>query len=220
MNIRNLYIALAALLSACGSETAENKAITSTSSTAPTDTTTLETTPAKDTTDSLYMIVPGESIGQVEIGSTAEQVSNILSKADSGDAAMGKAVSFWLSNSPDTPKHMVAVYSSRSMGTGNINLRTRQVLVTSPRFTTPDGISTGSTMGEIRQQYNHLKPVGYYPDKQQKRVYIYDDAAQGITFEITETDSTCAAIAVHEKGESMANGYLPIHLNVTWLNQQ
>lgn len=220
MKIRALYFILATILFACGSKTEENSAVTNTPSAAPIDTTATETTSAQDTPDSLYLIIPGESIGQVQIGATAERVNSILNKPDSGDAAMGKALFFWLSKSANTPNHMVAVYFARNMGVGNENLLTRQVLVTSPRFTTSDGISTGSTMAEIRQQYTPLKPLGYYPGKQQERVYIYDAAEQGIAFEITEADSTCTAIAVHKKGESISSTYLPIHQNVTWLNQQ
>lgn len=168
----------------------------------------------KATPDSTFLIIPGLRIGQVSLGQTAEQVSNKLGKPDSGDAAMGKALSYWFGK--NRKSHVVAVYFSRSYTDGpEDNLLVQQVRVNSPTFKTPENISAGSSIATIRRHYT-IAPIAYYQAGQQ-RIYIFDDASKGIAFETAVPDSSCIAVTVHKAGEDVTNSYLPMHPDMTRL---
>ena len=220
---RILYFILALCLYACQSRDDSNKTeagspplATETTS----DTTTVAESAQPAAPDSAYLIVPGQRIGKVELGMSAETLNNILGKADSGDAAMGKALSFWVSKPGNGPREYLAVYTVNNFdGSGNPP-QVQQVQVTSPQFTTANGISTGEVLSKIRKQFNSLKPMAYYTNEQNQQVYIYDDQPQGIAFEITVADRVCTAITIHSKGENVTGTYLPIHPDLTRLEQQ
>ncbi|AKD02456.1 hypothetical protein PKOR_04140 [Pontibacter korlensis] len=175
--------------------------------------------PKPNTPDSAYLIVPGKSIGHIRLGMSAETVTKRLGKPDSGDAAMGKALSFWIAKQPQEPRHYVAVYTVTDFDGRSEKPKVQQVQVTSPRFRTRNGIGTGMLLSEIRKQFNNLQPLAHYLNKQKQEVYIYDDQEQGIAFEVTVLDSLCTAITIHRKGENMTDVYLPLYPDITWLNQ-
>ncbi len=160
--------------------------------------------------DSSYLIVPGERIGQIRLGETAELVNSKLGQPDSGDAAMGKALNFWINPDEKKVRQYVAVYFVRHLEKGQEALRTEQVQVTSPAFKTSGSIGTGSNIADIRQKYK-LTPLAYYTNTKQQQVYIYDDVARGIAFEVTLPDSTCTAVTIHRKDENVVDTYLPLH---------
>lgn len=176
------------------------------------------TEPAKPATpDSAYLIVPGQSIGQVKLQMPAAAVTNILGKSDSGDAAMGKALSFWVSKPGNGRREYVAVYTVNNFDGSGTPPQVQQVQVTSPQFKTAQGISTGQALPQIRGQFTTLKPLAYYLNEKNQQVYIYDDQAQGIAFEITVADSLCTAITIHQKGTDVTDTYLPVHPDLTRL---
>ncbi|WP_163916956.1 hypothetical protein [Pontibacter burrus] len=215
-----LYILLIVLLQSCSdkdSKRPENQlpeqAATNTSTP---DTTSLPPQPIveKATPDSTFLIIPGLRIGQVRLNQTAEQVSNKLGKPDSGDAAMGKALSYWFSKSKRS--HVVAVYFSHSYTDGPEDyLLVRQVRVNSPAFRTPENIGAGNNIATIRRHYT-IAPIAYYQVGRQ-RIYIFDDDAKGIAFEMAVPDSSCIAVTVHKAGEDVTNSYLPMHPDMTRL---
>ncbi|OKL41216.1 hypothetical protein A3841_15480 [Pontibacter flavimaris] len=156
-------------------------------------------------------------MGHIKLGMAANAVHAILGKQDSGDAAMGKALSFWLSKQEGEPQHYVAVYTVADFGGTDETPRVRQVQVTSPQFQTTDSIGTGKPLPEIRQKYGNLKPLAYFQNEQQQQVYIFDARQQGIAFEVTLPDSLCSAITIHPKGENVTKTYLPLHPDMTRL---
>ncbi len=175
-------------------------------------------TAVKPKPDSTYLIVPGKSIGQISLDETAEKVHSKLGQPDSGDAAMGKALSFWINPDERKVRQYVAVYFVRNTKGTSEAMLAEQIQVSSPAFKTKGGLSTGSKLSNIRKEFK-LQPKGYYTNERQKQVYVYDDPEQGITFEVTTPDSTCTAIAIHKKGETISKTYLPIHPETVWLEE-
>lgn len=181
------------------------------------DTATAALPPEPQAPDSAHLIVPGERIGPLTLNMPHTAISDAMGEPDSGNAAMGKSLQFWLNQGQ--PQDYLAVYIVNNFdGTGS-PAKVKQIQVTSPNYKTSNGISTGSTMPAIREQFGSLNPIAYYTNKQNKKVYIFDDQAEGITFEVTPPDSTCVAITVHEKGKDITATYLPIHPDTTRLRQ-
>ncbi|WP_276499818.1 hypothetical protein [Pontibacter litorisediminis] len=168
--------------------------------------------PATATPDSTYLILPGESIGKVKLGMPGSELTSILGKPDSTDAAMGKALLYWLNG-----QHYLVIYTVADFGGQDERPKVQQVQVNSPQFQTPDGIGTGKALPEIRQKYGRLKPLAHYQDEQQQQVYIFDAQQQGIAFEVTLPDSLCTAITIHPKGQNVTDTYLPLHPDMTRL---
>lgn len=191
--------------------------------------TAIDTAPGKDTTsmapnpttpetpDSAYLIIPGESIGHVSLGMSSMALHDMMGKPDSGDAAMGKSLQFWVSKESDRHRNYLAVYTVNNLDGSGSPPEVKQVQVTSPKFQTESGIGTGKTMDQVREQFHNLQPLAYYTNEQKQQVYIFDDQAQGIAFEITIPDSLCKAITVHQKGKDVTETYLPIHPDMTRL---
>lgn len=203
-----LILALAAFLASCQSQ--ENSRQTE-PDTVPADTTAAQP-PKPPAPDSTYLIVPGGSIGKVKVGMYGEALARILGEPDSSDAAMGKALYFW---EGEQPAHYVSVFTVTDFGGQVEKPVVQQVQITSPRFLTKDSIGTGMPLSEIRQKYGPLRPLAYFQNAQRQQVYIFDNQAQGIAFEVTLPDSLCSAITVHPKGEDMADIYLPLHPDMT-----
>ncbi len=68
-----------------------------------------------------WKIQPGEYIGNTKLGEKVEEMSKALSNADGGDAAMGKAWSFWYSRKKDNSidsSRFLAVYSIKKKRMG------------------------------------------------------------------------------------------------------
>ncbi len=164
------------------------------------------------------MIVPGQRIGQISLGETAEMVNSKLGQPDSGDAAMGKALTFWINPDEKKVRQYVAVYFVRSTDGAAEAMRAQQIQVSSPAFKTQHGLGTGSKLSNIRGKYK-LQPMAYYTNEKQKQVYIYDDEDQGIAFEVTTPDSLCTAITIHKAGESITDTYLPLHPDMIRLKE-
>ena len=202
-------LVLVAFLAACQGQ--ENSRQTEPEQRA-TDTLAIATPPKPSTPDTAYLILPGERIGKVKVGMYGEDLTSMLGKPDSSDAAMGKALLFWTG---EQPGHYVAVFTVTDFGGQVEKPVVQQVQITSPRFLTTDSIGTGKSLAEIRQKYSPLRPLGYYQNEQRQQVYIFDNQAQGIAFEVTLPDSLCSAITVHPKGEEMADISLPLHPDMT-----
>lgn len=169
--------------------------------------------------DSAYLIVPGGSIGHIYLEMPATELQGIMGKADSGDAAMGKSLQFWLSKDTLRPRQYVAIYTVNDFdGSGNPP-EVRQVQVTSLEFRTEGGLGPGSSLAAIREQFRQLEPLAYYTNEAGQQVYIYDAQAQGIAFEVTVPDSISTAVTIHAKGADVTDTYLPIHPDMTRLRR-
>jgi len=85
--------------------------------------------------------------------------------------------------------------------------RVYQVSVTSKRFRTPEGLTTESSLDEVRRSYRNLK-VRHFAARGD--IDYYDSVQQGITFEFTErTDDRNVssyqmyALLIHKRGGSV-----------------
>jgi hypothetical protein len=222
--MRHLFIAIVLLTSLSCSDGSRRTAETEQPQEAPSnipsaDTTQPDSKPLVDepAPDTAFRIVPGQRVGQISLGETAEKITSTLGQPDSGDAAMGKALSFWYGKQ-NRKQHFVAVFFIRGSHNGQENMFARQIRVNSPSFKTIERIGIGNNISTIRQHHS-LQPIAYYLNPQQQRTYIFDDTAAGIAFEITTPDSTCTAITIHQKGENVTNSYLPVYPELIRFNK-
>ena len=212
-----LFLMLVVMVFACQSrEDSEQEA---NSSTTPATDTAAAAMPAPATPDSAYLIVPGESIGRIRLGMPASELHALMGKADSGDAAMGKSLQFWISKDGRQPRQYVAAYTVNKFDEAGSPPMVQQVQVTSPQFRTGSGLGPGNTLAEIRKEFRQVEPFAYYTNQKQQQVYLFDEQARGIAFEVTMPDSICTAVTVHGKGTDVTGTYLPVHLDMTRLKQ-
>src|SRR5581483_6499990 len=85
----------------------------------------------------------------------------------------------------------------------------KQISVTSANFTTPEGLSTSSSLADVEKYYQSLKKNSYFVHGSGGGlVNYYDDIDKGIAFEFSAADSPqpefkAYAIIVHRAGESV-----------------
>lgn len=132
-------------------------------------------------------IQAGRSIGRIHVNQNAEEVIRLLGKPKSGDAAMGKAVSFW---------EEYAVYTVRDTGAHPI-ARVKEIRVATPGFKSSKGIGVGSGLANIQKAYKVSKSESYQSSG--KSFDVYSDPS-GIAFEIDAT-GTCVAVIVFPSGK-------------------
>ncbi|MBO9633784.1 MAG: hypothetical protein J7578_11765 [Chitinophagaceae bacterium] len=157
------------------------------------------------TPSSGQLIKPGYSIGHLVIGSSTDSAIAILGSPDSSDAAMGSALMAWYSK--DANQYRTAIFAGRNMGNDEVS-RIKRIMVSSPWFTTADGIATGSSLEAIEKKYS-LKPVDDATAKS-KGLMVFDDTEKGIAFDIDTASKICKAISVHKPGEG-ASSYINMH---------
>jgi hypothetical protein len=153
---------------------------------------------AGEPSDSL--IVPGERIGQTHLGHDGAETLQRLPKPSGVDRGMSKARLAWKSN-PGGPFNTLLIYTVNN-GAMDVEpadgVTIKLIRVTAKYFRTANGISTGSTLEQIRKAFPNAAPLADVPT-------IYDDLKQGIAFEFPKeptADSVCIAIMVHPPGES------------------
>ncbi len=163
---------------------------TDTSSTSPNDT-------KKD-----WLLVPGISAGQTKIDENAEEVYKRLGTPDGGDAAMQKAIAVWYSNH-DSTANSIAIYTARNTD-GAVVARVLQIRITSPSFTTKEGIQAGSSLSGIQSKFTVKQTETYKDAGANYKVY---DSKKGIAFEVND-DEKCVAIIIHKAGVIGEGTYL------------
>jgi hypothetical protein len=158
------------------------------------------------------VIVPGKSIGNIEIGMND---SNLVAfgKPDMSDAAMGKAWLTWYGKKPDehnnkTQLNVYTAYKDTSMRTKTV----QQVRTTSSFFETAGGLHVYADLNDIKQQYPTLKKVAVYTDEGRK-IDVYDAQQQGIAFEIVNANQQqiCTGIIIHKSGVKVTQVYVSLH---------
>jgi len=160
-------------------------------------------------TDNTFEIIPGERIGLTKLEENTETLSE-LGKPDFSDAAMGKSWSTWISK--DDEKNELNIYSTYKDSEMKEKV-VRQIRITSPKFKTPNEISTRKSLQEIQKAFPDIKLVAKYTDEKTKNgVEIYDSGTNGIAFEFTQNE--CAAIIVHTKGKKVTEEYITLHPNM------
>lgn len=159
--------------------------------------------PHLDTSDSL-MLVPGRSAGVFKLGESDSLIRQRLGKPDFSDAAMGKAVLMWYTDTGSS--YPLSIFTSRDMGNDE-TARVQQIRITSPDFETRDSIHVGVTLAEISNTYaKSLRIVETYEEN--RATYSIYDTDAGIAFEIDPTER-CVAIIIHGVDNSM-HSYLPL----------
>jgi hypothetical protein len=145
-----------------------------------------------------YDIVPGRRIGKIDVGMSRQAVHSVLGQPSGAYRMRAKGYNgeYWISASDNTLR---VIFD----GAG----RVYQVSVTSPRFTTPEGLTTGSSLGDIKSHYRNLKVLHFTA---RADIDYYDAVRQGITFEFTQRyDAHPAqamrlyAILIHRQGGSV-----------------
>ena len=206
-----LFFVITALIS-CGTNGNETSNILSdsneikdtTTATVEVDSAVTDTSVAKPSlnTNADWLLVPGVSAGQTKIGDNAEDVYKRLGTPDGGDAAMQKAVAIWFSHH-DSTAHSIAIYTARSTDSAAI-ARVLQIRITSPSFTTKQGIRTGSFLADIQSKFAVKQTETYEDAGANYKVY---DGKEGIAFEVNG-NGKCVAIIIHKAGITGEGTYL------------
>jgi hypothetical protein len=152
------------------------------------------------------LLTPGESAGKFRLGQDMDSIFALLGKPDDGDAAMGKAWGIW--HGADT----IAVYSTYA--DSNMNRRTaRQIVVSGEGYRTGNGIGRNTPLETIRESFPALQPAATYVSDANDTLWVYDEQAAGIAFDIRKKDGQllCNAVTIHNKQEPVTATYLTIH---------
>ncbi len=140
-------------------------------------------------------IEPGRRVGQIKIGAAREAVHRTLGKPDGAyRVANGIAGEYW---SSETGNQLRIFYQGGKVV---------QISVQSAQFSTSEGITTGSSLDEVRQRHPTLKKFSHdVSGSGGGLIDYYDDVQQGIAFEFTtpnspQTEFKHYAIIVHQPG--------------------
>ncbi|WP_091378206.1 hypothetical protein [Mucilaginibacter mallensis] len=157
------------------------------------------------------LILPGQSIGTIDINENSDSVFRKLGKPDAGDTAMGKSLSTWYTKH-DISGYKTQIFFSKQMGAADEVSQVKQIRITSPWFKTMDYMSAGMHLQTIesKKEFN-LKKSAQYTDGG-KLYFIYDDADAGIAFEIDDKN-VCAGIIIHEPRKDATASYIAFHPN-------
>lgn len=145
-----------------------------------------------------HAIEPGSRIGKIRLGMTRPQVHATLGQPDGIYSLPGGVPGdYWSSSSNGEFLHI-----SYSAG------KVFQIEVTSSSFSTPEGLTTQSSLAEVRKVYGRLRRTSYFRDNTNgTAVNYYEAVARGITFTFVNLDSTTEpdnfklyAIIVHAPG--------------------
>ncbi|KLT65543.1 hypothetical protein [Pedobacter sp. BMA] len=159
--------------------------------------------------DERFLIVPGRSVGEISLGEDVESVGKILGKPDAGDAAMGKAWGIWYSNdSTGGMRDEIAVYSSYKDTTMRIK-DVKQVRITSGKFKTQDGFTTGQSEADTKLKFPGMEKLSVYLNQNNDTVTVYDAKQDGIGFEFLKGKSI--GLTVHPMNQSVNATYLTLH---------
>ena len=162
--------------------------------------------------ESVPLIIAGESVGKIALGTDASKLQNILGKPDMSDAAMGKAWTTWYGKKRDehnnkTELDIYTAYKDTSMREQTV----QQIRTTSSFFVTADSIHVYSSLDEIKNKYAVKKSAHYNSDG--RTITLYDDKQKGIAFEIASanTQNICVGIIIHPKDKSVNDIYIMLH---------
>ena len=146
-----------------------------------------------------YDIVPGSRIGKIEIGMSRQAVHNTLGKPSGTYSlrARGYKGEYWFSS--DNSNTLRVFYDPA----GHVY----QVSITSSRFKTPEGLTTQSSLDEVKRHYKNLKVLHFAA---RGNIDYYDAVRQGISFEFTErvddrnvSSYEMYGLLIHKRGGSV-----------------
>ncbi len=142
-----------------------------------------------------YVIEPGRRIGKVQIGADRQAVHSLL-RQPQGTYAVRKGLKgdYWSSGKDD-----LRIFYE--------NDKVVQISVTSSRFSTPEGLSTGNSLAEVQRKDEGLRKYHYFAHGSGGvLIDYYDDVGRGVAFEFTANASAEKrkyepyAILVHRPG--------------------
>jgi len=183
------------------------------------DTLTMQQSPGKSPANEDKLIIPGERIGKTILGMNAEEIEQLLGKADMSDAAMGKAWLIWYGKRDDhnnkTELDIYTTYKDSTMREKAV----QQIRVTSSYFKTRDGLGVYSDEKDIKKVFAALKPAMTYTDGG-RTVHVLDDVQKGIAFETVHanTSSICIGVIVHMPGKAVTDTYIYLHPDTKMVN--
>jgi hypothetical protein len=200
----------------CGQNNEQAKTNTHTDTTGP------QTTPKNSYDDSItqkaeqmdaeWLIVPGESIGRIKLGTDAAGLEKILHKPDLSNAAMGKAWLTWKGKRDEhnnaTELNVYTTYKDSTMQEKTV----QQIRTTSSSFSTADSLHVYASLEEISAKFPGIKKRARY-NEDGRDIIIYDDKKRGIAFEIAGANKQqiCTGIIVHPKGKDVTEIYISLH---------
>jgi len=159
--------------------------------------------------DERFLVVPGRSVGDISLGEDMTKVGARLGRPDDGDAAMGKAWGIWYSkDSTSGQRDELAIYSSYK----DTSMRVRdvkQIRITSPKYKTQDGFTTGRSEADAKLKFNSMERISAYLNEQKDTVIVYDAKVDGIGFEFLKGKSI--SLTVHPVNQGINNTYLTLH---------
>lgn len=147
-----------------------------------------------------FLIVPGRSIGRTALGPNGAAELSRLPKASASDNGMQQTRLVWASPASRDTLYIHGINNSVEddlKPTGGTSLN--EIRVTSRRFHTANGISTASTLAQVRRRFPDARrrfpdarPMGGAPN-------LYDDKRHGIAFEFAQPvlpSSRCIGVSV------------------------
>ncbi len=158
------------------------------------------------------LIVPGEGIGKIWLGTEASNLGALLGPPAMSDAAMGKA---WLTWKGKRDEHnnaaelnVFTAYKDDSLQQKTV----QQIRTTSPAFSTAGGLHVYSTLEAIRAEFPGMKKRAQY-NEDGRDIVIYDAQQEGIAFELATANEQqiCTGILIYPKGKDVTHWYRLLH---------
>ncbi len=145
-----------------------------------------------------FLIVPGHSIGQTALGPNGAAELSHLPKPAAEDSGMMQSSRVWVSKtSGHTDTLFVHTVANAAMGDTPVKptdgVTINAIRITSRQFHIQSGISTASTLAQVRRRFPDAHANHFTPQ-------IYDDARHGISFEFAQPvrpASRCIGIVVY-----------------------
>ncbi len=142
-----------------------------------------------------FLIVPGRSIGRTALGPNGAAELERLPSPAANDNGMNQNYNVWVSHKAGRTDTLFTHDTNNSVfdnvkPTDGVTIDT--IRITSPQFHTQNGISTRSTLAEVRRRFPHVHDDHFHPQ-------LYIDARHGIAFEFRHPlslASRCIAITI------------------------
>jgi hypothetical protein len=148
-----------------------------------------------------YLIVPGKTMGKIDIGMDQDLTLKALGKPDSSDAAMGTVVYTWLGKTKPyrSELNVITSYADSDMKKRWVKM----IRTTSPYFLTKAGDGVQKNLAELKKNYPLLKLLKTYNSSNHAAsVDIYADEGAGILFECLSNDQKlCVGVQVFQPGK-------------------
>jgi hypothetical protein len=180
-------------------------------------------TPAPGTapkTKNSFIINPGKSIGELELGTDASLLAQQLGQPDLSDAAMGKAWTTWYGKKRDEHNNLPELNVFTTYRDTSMKEKTVQLIRTSSSDFSANGVKVYDALTRIKTAFPRLQRRGEFVNNaSHQNMSIYDAKEDGIAFEVVSVGDheTCAAIIVHPRNKNVMDHYLGFLLAKDWV---